>query len=419
MPTYCNCKRAPQKLQCDHDHSNGTQFFHVLADMTARPDRSLIQYQLLDSIELRRKLADSSSSMRVWNTQLPERHKSLGFEVYLWLHVFSHSVIPHYVDMKLYARFVPLLAAAVSLATRPSTAFVKTDGQCFTLNGAPYTVFGSNSYWVGLTGLTTNEMNVTFQNIAATGATTVRTWGFNEVTTASGDYYQLWNGSTPTINYGPTGLKNFGQAISYSCVAQVPHVILQDNVVATAKANNIRLIVTLTNNWNNYGGMDVYVDQILGQGQPHDYFYTDPTVITAYKKYVEVWIERYIDEPTIFGWELAFNNQQIDLSGSATSGTCTTTTITNWVKTMSAYIKSLDCNHLVGLGDEGWFNWTNNIDASYDGSQGIDFDVNLAIDTIDFGTFHLYPVRSPLSRELTAIDLILNVQYSWDEETPR
>ncbi|KAF8440316.1 glycoside hydrolase family 5 protein [Boletus edulis BED1] len=283
--------------------------------------------------------------------------------------------------MKLYASVVPLLAAAVSLATRLSTAFVKTDGQCFTLNGAPYTVFGSNSYWVGLMGLTTNEMNVTFQNIAATGATTVRTLGFNEVTTASGDYYQLWNGSTPTINYGPTGLKNF------------------DNVVAAAKANNIRLIITLTNNWHDYGGMDVYVDQILGQGQPHDYFYTDPKVIAAYKKYVKVWIERYIDEPTIFGWELANEPRCTGSTNSATSGTCTTTTITNWVKTMSAYIKSLDCNHLVGLGDEGWFNWTNNIDASYNGSHGIDFDANLAIDTIDFGTFHLYP-------------------YSWDEETP-
>jgi hypothetical protein len=35
--------------------------------------------------------------------------------------------------------------------------------------------------------------------------------GFNEVTSASGDYYQLWNGSTPTINYGSTGLVNFGK----------------------------------------------------------------------------------------------------------------------------------------------------------------------------------------------------------------
>ncbi|KAG1821892.1 glycoside hydrolase family 5 protein [Suillus subaureus] len=238
----------------------------------------------------------------------------------------------------------------------------------------------SNSYWVGLTGLTTDEMDVTFRDIAETGGTTVRTWGFNEVTSASGDYYQLWNGSTPTINYSSTGLENF------------------DDVVATAKANNIRLIVTLTNNWSNYGGMDVYVDQILGEGQPHDYFYSNPEVIAAFQNYVKVWVERYSEEPTIFGWELA-NEPRCTGSTNATSGTCTTTTITDWVKTMSGYIKSLDSNHLVGLGDEGWFNLPNSTDYAYDGSQGIDFDANLAIDTIDFGTFHLYP-------------------YSWGEETP-
>ncbi|KAJ8586937.1 glycoside hydrolase family 5 protein [Rhizopogon salebrosus TDB-379] len=273
-----------------------------------------------------------------------------------------------------------LASAAVSFSklVKKSTSFVKADGQDFTLDGDRYCVFGSNSYWVGLSGLSTDEMQVTFKDIADAGGTTVRTWGFNEVTTASGEYYQLWNGSTPTINYGATGLQNF------------------DNVVAAAKENNIRLIVTLSNNWSDYGGMDVYVNQILGEGQPHDYFYSNPEVISAFQNYVKVWVERYQDEPTIFGWELA-NEPRCTGSTSATSGTCTTTTITNWVKTMSAYIKSLDCNHLVGLGDEGWFNWSNSTDYAYDGGPGIDFDANLAIDTIDFGTFHLYP-------------------YSWGEE---
>lgn len=285
--------------------------------------------------------------------------------------------------MKLKAILLTLASATVSFSkpmARQSTSFVEADGQSFTLDGQPYTVFGSNSYWVGLTGLTTDEMDVTFNDIAKTGGTTVRTWGFNEVTSASSDYYQLWNGSTPTINYGSTGLGNF------------------DNVVAAAKANNIRLIVTLTNNWSDYGGMDVYVNQILGEGQPHDYFYSNPEVIAAFQNYVKVWVERYVEEPTIFGWELA-NEPRCTGSTSATSGTCTTTTITDWVKTMSGYIKSLDSNHLVGLGDEGWFNLPNSTDFACDGSQGIDFDANLAIDTIDFGTFHLYP-------------------YSWGKETP-
>ncbi|EEB99969.1 hypothetical protein MPER_00212, partial [Moniliophthora perniciosa FA553] len=47
-------------------------------------------------------------------------------------------------------------------------------------------------------------------------------------------------------NTGADGLQNF------------------DKVVAAAKANGIRLIVALTNNWADYGGMDVYVNQIVG-----------------------------------------------------------------------------------------------------------------------------------------------------------
>ncbi|KAF8556205.1 family 5 glycoside hydrolase, partial [Imleria badia] len=114
--------------------------------------------------------------------------------------------------------------------------------------------------------------------------------GFNEVTTASGDYYQLWNGSTPTINYGLTGLENF------------------DNVVAATKANDNCLIVTLGTTSIDYEPHKIRSAQITS-GQPHDYFYANPEVIIyffispAYQNYVKVWIERYIDESTIFGWE--------------------------------------------------------------------------------------------------------------------
>lgn len=41
---------------------------------------------------------------------------------------------------------------------------------------------------------------------------------------------------------------------------------------------------------------------------------------------------------------------------STTSGSCTPATITSWAANISAYIKSIDSNHLVGLGDEGFFN---------------------------------------------------------------
>ena len=54
-----------------------------------------------------------------------------------------------------------------------------------------------------------------------------------------------------------------------------------------------------TNNWGDYGGADVYVNQILGAGQPHDYFYTNAKGIAAFKGYVDTFVKRYKNEQTI------------------------------------------------------------------------------------------------------------------------
>lgn len=50
-----------------------------------------------------------------------------------------------------------------------------------------------------------------------------------------------------------------------------------------------------------YGGMDVYVKQLLGSAN-HDLFYTDATVKAAFKKYISGFVGRYKNEPTIMAW---------------------------------------------------------------------------------------------------------------------
>ncbi|KAH7339604.1 glycoside hydrolase superfamily [Rhizoctonia solani] len=251
--------------------------------------------------------------------------------------------------------------ATTTTAAPVSTGFVKTSGTKFTLNGSTFTVVGSNAYWMAQLSSTT-DITSAFSDLSAAGLTTLRTWGFNDVTSPSGTYYQLWSGSTATVNTGADGLAKF------------------DTVVSAAKANGIRLIVSLTNNWSDYGGMDVYVKQILGSSN-HDLFYTDATIKAAFKSYIKTWVTRYKDEPTIMAWKHWHM-----------TGTCTTTTITNWATEISAYIKSIDSNHLVALGDEGFYNQANGPNYPYQGGEGIDFDANLKISTLDFGTFHSYPV---------------------------
>lgn len=204
-----------------------------------------------------------------------------------------------------------------------------------------------------------------FAEIAQAGTTIVRTWGFNDVTSASGTYYQLWNGATPTINTGSTGLGQF------------------DIVVAQAKAAGIRLVVPLVNNWSDYGGMDRYITQIVGSGQPHSLFYTNDAIKTAFKNYVKTFVTRYVNEPTIFSWELG---------NEPRCNGCAVSVLTSWAQEMSAYIKSIDSNHMVALGDEGFFNQPSSSSYPYQGGEGVDFTANLAISTFDYGTFHLYPI---------------------------
>lgn len=73
--------------------------------------------------------------------------------------------------------------------------------------------------------------------------------------------------------------------------------------------------------------------------------------------------------------------------------------ITTWASTMSAYIKSLDSAHYVSLGDEGFFSRGSGQTYPYGGSEGIDFEANLKISTLDYGTLHLYTKSWGMSYE--------------------
>lgn len=175
-----------------------------------------------------------------------------------------------------------------------------------------------------------------------------------------------------------------------------------DYALYQAEKHGIKLLITFTNYWDAFGGMGQYVKwaQELGiSGLKKDDFYTNETLKGWYKDYVNGLLNhtnqytgrKLKDEPSVFAWELA-NEPRCN-----TDAQCKDNILYNWAKEMSEYVKSVDPNHMVALGDEGFYNkpygyyneYTTSNYAFY-GAEGVDFEKLMTIDTLDFGTPHLY-----------------------------
>ncbi|KAK2446413.1 mannan endo-1,4-beta-mannosidase [Trifolium repens] len=90
----------------------------------------------------------------------------------------------------------------------------------------------------------------------------------------------------------------------------------------------------------------------------------------------------YKDDPTIMAWELMNEIRcPSDHSGNTVQG---------WISEMASYLKSIDGNHLLEAGLEGFYGESNR-DSNPNFQVGTDFIANNQIPTIDFATLHSYP----------------------------
>lgn len=264
----------------------------------------------------------------------------------------------------------------LTTSTRPTTissssapvasgTYSKPDGLKFNIDGVTKYYAGTNSYWIGF--LTNNaDVDTVLDHMVSSGLKILRVWGFNDVNTipsAGTVYFQAFTGTTPTINTGANGLQRL------------------DYVVSAAEKRGIKLIINFVNNWTDYGGMAAYMKFYGGTANPD--WYASSAIQAQYKTYIKAVVSRYTTSKAIFAWELA---------NEPRCNGCNTNVIYNWAASTSAYIKSLDPNHMVTMGDEG-FGINVGSDGSYPYSygEGSNFTMNLGIKTLDFGTFHLYP----------------------------
>lgn len=259
------------------------------------------------------------------------------------------------------------------LAKRVPSGFVTTSGDGFVLDGETFSFGGTNAYWADQ--IATEDITSLFSQMTAADLKVLRifAWGDN-VGGAEDTSFQYWSGSTNTPNEA----------------AFVAHI---DPIVSAAEAAGVKLVVPMIGNWG--PSINLYIQQIVGSSGTHDTFFSNSEIIAAYKTYINFFVNRYKDSAAIFAWEL-MNEPRCTGDGahSTASSSCNTEMITSWVSEISAYIKSLDANHMVTLGDEGWFTPAQGYGDSYlySGDLGIDWVSNLKISTIDYGTIHMYPV---------------------------
>lgn len=265
-------------------------------------------------------------------------------------------------------------------ALADAASFVRTDGTRFVLAGQPYFVTGVNNHY--LTVGSEQEVLGVLDDAVAMGANVVRTylhpvigsldgsvatiWDFKSTAEVSnlgvhGNYLLFWDpvGNRMAINTGANGMQKV------------------DFLIAQARARNLKLVIAFLDFWAYTGGAQ-QMRAWYGSRDEYSFFFTDPRTKQDYRDWVRFVLERvnpltgvaYKDDPTIFAWELM--NEPYAKPDRLRDA---------WIAEMSYYVKTLDRNHLVSSGHANVYNKLS----------------DLSIPSIDFGTWHGYPLYYKLT----------------------
>lgn len=231
--------------------------------------------------------------------------------------------------------------------------FVQTQGRRFVVDGEPFRFVGANLA-IMYRDDDRARMPETVRQAAQAGMRVVRVWAFGEG--GPDDVGPLadfadWPRTHPfRVRPGEWNEAAF---------------VHLDNVILEAQRNNIRVQLCLTNWWRDTGGVSQYLRWagILGaddDGFPFGInpdramlFYTNETTRRLYREHLEKLATRrntvtgvlYRDDPTIFGWELMNEAQAVTGRWAERRA---------WIAEMSAYLKSLDPNHIITPGTWGY-----------------------------------------------------------------
>ncbi|MER8548166.1 cellulase family glycosylhydrolase [Mesorhizobium sp. M1169] len=267
--------------------------------------------------------------------------------------------------------------AAVSAADNLSPAsFIKTSGTEFTVDGRPFFVTGVNNHYV--TFGSQDEVIRVLDDAVAMGANAVRTFLQPVIGSLDGSKSTIWDwrlqGEASNLAVKGTYLLYWDPSQNRMAINDGADGMQKvDFLIAEAGKRHLRLIIAFLDFWAYTGGAQ-QMRAWYGSQDESTFFFDDPRTKRDYRAWVRHVVQRvnpltglaYRDDPTIMAWELMNEgNAQPEALRSA------------WTGEMSAYVKSLDSNHLVSSGN------ANILDPKL---------TDLTIPTLDFGTWHGYPL---------------------------
>lgn len=219
------------------------------------------------------------------------------------------------------------------------SGFVRVDGTRFTVDGKPFAFVGANlDVMHGADARARAE--ATLDAARADGLTVGRVWALGEGDAAASP----WARQHQLFRVAPDQWLDGG----YDQL---------DRVLVLARARGLRVIVTLANYWDDFGGVRQY---LAWAGLPtdgfaaRDRFFSDEKTRAFYRAHVERLVARvnrlsgvrYADDPTIFAWELMNESQVATPAGAAAR--------LAWIDEMARLLKTRDPSHLVTPGVIGY-----------------------------------------------------------------
>lgn len=255
--------------------------------------------------------------------------------------------------------------------------FVTARGGRLWLDGAPFRFMGTNCYflqeegarellgWEGYAG----RVDEALRKAAALGLSVVRAWAFNDDPENPAAIQ-----ATP-LEYNAAGLRGV------------------DLALAMAQKHGLRLILSLGNYWDDYGGVAQYLRWHGYDPTERWRFFTDEAVLGHYGDHIEALLRRknsltgvtWGEDPAVLAWELLNEPRGAGLNDEGE-------TMVAWVEAIASRLRRVAPSHLIATGEEGA--GLDDVDgehlvASPRAGAAMDFRRNTA--AVDLASVHLYP----------------------------